>query len=111
MPIAALLEFPASGQVDAQSMRENYERVSREFNNGHPMQRTSDWGPGFIAHTAGYTEGGEWWVVDVWEDQPSMDRFIAKMMPILQRQPDYIEPNVRVITVHNMVGVESMAHA
>jgi hypothetical protein len=47
----------------------------------------------------------------VWEDQQSMDRFIAKMMPLLQRQPDYTEPNVRVITVHNIVGAESMAHA
>ena len=110
MPIAALLEFPATGQ-DAQAMRENYERVTREFNNGQLMQRTADWGGGLISHTIGYTEGGEWWVVDVWEDQQSMDRFIAKMMPILQRQPDYAEPNVRVITVHNIVGAESMAHA
>ena len=111
MPIAALLEFPALEQGDAQAMRENYDRVSREFNNGQPMQRTADWGGGLISHTAGYTEGGEWWVVDVWEDQQSMDRFIAKMMPLLQRQPDYAEPNVRVVTVHNIVGAESMAHA
>ena len=109
MPIAAILEFATSSSE--QDPKEWYDRASREYTGGRDRLTAEDWGQGFISHTTGVTQEGDWWVVDVWENQQAMDRFISKMMPILQRQPDFVEPNVRVIDVYNMVGTGAMTHA
>jgi hypothetical protein len=104
MAIAAITEF-AEDPTGA-SPEELYDRVCREFNDGRPMTRPSDWGPGLLSHIAGRAESGRWWVVDVWESQDAMDRFMARMMPVIQPHMEERgagEPTVTVLAVHNLV--------
>jgi hypothetical protein len=106
MAIAALLEFPPQPGLSEAESREQYDDVSREFTGGQLMRSCADWGPGHQAHVAGQAEDGSWWVVDVWESQEAMDRFLGRMMPILQPRIDEAgmsEPAVRVLAVHNLV--------
>jgi hypothetical protein len=95
MPIMAIVEFPPS-DLD---MRAEYERVGEEIN-GHPFTSLADWGGGLISHAAAPTPEGGGIVVDVWEDQASMDAWMAKVMPLTQDGP---EAQVRVLETLNVV--------
>jgi hypothetical protein len=95
MPIMAIVEYPPS-DLD---MRAEYERVGEEIN-GHRFTSLADWGSGLISHAAAPTPEGGGIVVDVWEDQASMEAWMAKLTPHLQDAP---EAQVRVLETLNVV--------
>jgi hypothetical protein len=97
MPIVAILEWPPDEGLD---MKAEYDRVADELNGGRPFSNVSDWGGGLISHVAAPTPDGGGVVVDVWEDQASMDAWMAKVMPLIQDAP---EPEVRVLETMNVV--------
>jgi hypothetical protein len=96
MPIAFVLETDASTNPI-----ETYDRITHELNNGQPFTSREHWGGGLISHVAGTTEDGNGVVVDVWEDQASMDRWMERVGPLIEREG--IQPRVRVLAVHNVV--------
>jgi hypothetical protein len=97
MPIVAILEWPPGQGVD---MKAEYARVADELNGGRPFADPSDWGGGLMAHVAVAPPDGGGMVIDVWEDQASMDAWMARVTPLLEDAP---EPQVRVLPTHNVV--------
>lgn len=96
MPVALVLEVDASANP-----REVYDRITHELNDGQPFTNRSDWGGGLISHVAGVAEDGSAVVVDVWEDQASMDRWMERVGPLIEREG--VQPRVRVLDTHNVV--------
>jgi hypothetical protein len=105
MAIAALWEFAPQPDRSEEQAGAVYDEASREFNGGQLMTKAADWGPGHLAHFAGQSEDGSWWVVDVWESRDAMDQFISRMMPIMQSRIEEtgIQPAVRIVAIHNLV--------
>ena len=97
MPIVAILDWPPDEGLD---MKAEYDRVADELNGGRPFSSLSDWGGGLISHVAAATQDGGGIVVDVWEDQASMDAWMAKVTP---HMPDEPQPQVRVLETLNVV--------
>ena len=97
MPIVAVIEWPA---VEGLDMRTEYARVADELNDGRPFTSLSDWGGGLMSHVAAEADDGTSIVVDVWEDQASMDAWMARVMPLIEEHP---EPRVRVMPTINVV--------
>ena len=60
---------------------------------------------GLIVHTAGFDEDAKVFrIMDVWESQEDMDRWMQTVMPILDPAvAQFGEPTVRVLNVHNLV--------
>ena len=104
MPIATLVEWtePTPGLDSAQS----YEDITLLANDGKPMEQLSDWGPGLIAHFASPTDNGGWLVIDVWEDQQSMEAWNERLQGAFgkyERGQDIAPPEVRVLETHRHV--------
>ena len=53
-----------------------------------------------MSHVAAEADDGTSIVVDVWEDQASMDAWMARVMPLIEEHP---ETRVRVMPTINMV--------
>ena len=96
MPIVAVVEWPPTEGLDPKA---EYARVAEELN-GRPFTSPADWGGGLLAHVAASADDGASLVVDVWEDQASMDAWMERVMPLLSDHPD---PSVRVMQTHNVV--------
>ena len=45
----------------------------------------SDWGGGLLAHIHSVGEDGRACVVEVWQDEQSVERFQERLMPVLER--------------------------
>jgi hypothetical protein len=99
MPIVAIIEVPAQEGTD---MRELYDQVNRELNNGEPRTRTSQWNDGLIAHAYCVGDDGSATAVDLWQDEDSMNSHYEKLMPVAQRM-GLQQPQVRVLPTHNLV--------
>ena len=97
MPITVIAEFP---RTEGRDPRQDYDDVCRELNDGKPMTQPSDWGEGLLTHSYSIGENGEAVAVDVWEDQASMDAWMARVMPLIEEHP---EPRVRVMPTINVV--------
>jgi hypothetical protein len=97
MPTAVVLETDASDNPI-----EMYDRITHELNGGQPFTSREHWGGGLISHVAGVTEDGSGVVVDVWEDRASMERWMERVGPLIEREG--FQPRVRVIEeTHNVV--------
>jgi hypothetical protein len=96
MPIVAIVEFPPQADLDMQT---EYRRIAEEVNGG-PFRTLSDWGGGMIAHAAAARDDGGGLIVDVWEDEASMEAWMQRIRPHLEGGPD---PQVRVLPAFNVV--------
>jgi hypothetical protein len=75
MAIGVILELP--GITEAQ-----YEEALRRLTNGRTLRSLSDCPvKGLLSHLAGPTPSG-WRVIDVWESEADLARFIEILMPI-----------------------------
>jgi hypothetical protein len=83
VPITAVTDFAPIEGVDP---REAYDRVTRELNGGQPMTKRSEGGEGLLAHVHSVGEDGGGVIVDVWRDQASMDAFLGRLGPVLERE-------------------------
>lgn len=96
MEIIAIFERPGM----TQSM---YEQVATKVAGGHGLvSKPADWPvPGIISHTAAPTPHG-WVVVEVWESEEALQRFVEIITPILREVgAPQVEP--KIYPVFNLV--------
>jgi hypothetical protein len=79
MPVVIVHEGPTL-------TRDSYEAIVRKLTGGKRsrMESASDWPvDGLLMHAAGEGESG-FRVVDVWESEEKLDRFVEKLQPVLE---------------------------
>jgi len=100
MPITAIVEFSPTEGLDP---RESYDRLTREVNGGEPMTRRSQWNDGLLAHSYSVDEHGGAVAVDVWRDQQSMDAWMERIGPLIEREGSAANMQARVFETHAVV--------
>ncbi len=59
-----------------QMTQDQYDQIIHAFSDGEGMNSPKDWPvSGLISHVTGQAPDGTWWVVDVWEDEESVQSF------------------------------------
>ena len=100
MPITAIVEFSPTEGIDP---RESYDRLTRELNGGEPMTRRAHWNDGMLAHSYSVGEDGSAVAVDVWRDQQSMDAWMGRVGPLIEREGTAANMQARVFETHAVV--------
>ena len=100
MPITAIVEFSPTEGIDP---KESYDRLTRELNGGEPMTRRSHWNDGMLAHSYSVGEDGSAVAVDVWRDQQSMDAWMERVGPLIEREGSAANMQARVFETHAVV--------
>jgi hypothetical protein len=100
MPITSIVEF---SPVEGEDPKENYESLSRELNGGELMTRRSEWNDGLLAHCYSVGDDGSAVAVDVWRDQASMDAWMGRIGPIIEREGFAENMHARVLETHAVV--------
>jgi len=106
MAVGLLIRFPGIGT-------DKYDAVMEELE--LPLGDAGDgWPEGIVSHVAGSTPDGALTVVDVWESQEHLDRFLSeRLMPVVDKlmaaNPDAPPPaRQESYELHNvMTGVRS----
>jgi len=95
MAIGVLLEFPGVTQGQ-------YEEVLKKLTNGGTLRSLSDCPiKGLLFHVAGPTSNG-WRVVDVWESESDLMRFVEILMPI-QKALGFPDSAPQTFAAHNFI--------
>jgi quinol monooxygenase YgiN len=100
VPITVVIQWKDPPEEDA---RELYQQVTQEVAGTPRPSRTSDWGGGLLAHVHSVDADGRACVVEVWEDEASMQRFQERLMPVLERMGITEGMQAQVYETNNLV--------
>jgi quinol monooxygenase YgiN len=101
VPITVVIQW--EGDAPDEDARELYEQVSQEVVGAPRPSRTSDWGGGLLAHVHSVSEDGRACVVEVWQDEASMQRFQDRLIPVLDRMGITEGMQAQVYETNNLV--------
>jgi hypothetical protein len=83
--------------------RKLYDEVTEEVAGKRQPSRLSDWGGGLLTHIHSVGEDGRAAVVEVWEDEESLQRFQSRLMPVLERKGITEGMRAQIYETNNLV--------
>ena len=99
MPITVVLQWEGESEGDPLEL---YEQVGEELFGTRRPSKTSDFGAGLLAHVHSVGENSAC-VVEVWQDEASLQRFQERLIPVLERMGITEGMQAHVYDTNNLV--------